>query len=426
MVVPAETHPTPGPPVILQADTRSLTRVVLNTLDEAHVKWSLIRGTAGSGDIDVLVAAADLARAATAIREHGLVRLGGYGRGTHVFFLGLDEATGTYVKFDLVTELAFGPYFEVRTGAAEACLARRQRGDGTWVLAPEDEFWVLLLHCILDKGAFAEKHIRRLGQLAESASLDSPLVRAMPRHVPWAALLENLRASEWQLLTATRRRILRSWWRAAPASVSAARARTIALRLAERPVLAWTWRGLSVALLGPDGSGKSTLAAAMESSSYFPVRRVYMGVWPASDTPQWFGRTALHIASRPFVAWWRYLGALRHQAMGQLVVFDRYVYDALLPPRGSLAWLMRPYLRILSRSCPPPSLVVLLDAPGDVMHARSGEYDPAHLEAERDHYRRHARRIPNAVRVDSDRPREAVLADVMTLIWRHYKGRIGR
>jgi len=181
-----------------------------------------------------------------------------------------------------------------------------------------------------------------------------------------------------------------------------------------------------VALLGPDGAGKSTLAAGIESMFYFPVRRVYMGLWPTSEAPRGPAQAAFQIARRPFTVWWRYVTALRHRAMGRLVVFDRYVYDARLPPRGSLTWLKRPYFQMLSWSCPAPNLVVLLDAPGQVMHARSGEYDPAHLEDERNHYARLAERIPHVVRVDAARPPDVVLADVVGHIWRRYRRRAGR
>ena len=74
-------------------------------------------------------------------------------------------------------------------------------------------------------------------------------------------------------------------------------------------------------------------------------------------------------------------------------------------------------------SCPSPGLVVLLDAPGAVLHARSGEADPAGLEADRRHYARLAEKIPHVVRVDADRPQEAVIADVVNHIWRHVCGR---
>lgn len=406
-----------------QVDSRPLTRTILTALDEAQVRWCLVRGFAGGGDVDVLVAAADLPRAGEVMARHGLLRLRAYGRGTHRFFLGLDEPTGSWVEFDLVTELVFGRHSEIRTGAAQPCLARRRREDGVWVLAPQDEFWALLLHCLLDKGAFAGRHIRRLRRLAPTATLDSPLVDAIPPQVRRGELLDDVRAGQWSALAAGGRTLHRAWWRARPLRVTLAYGRAAGLRLVERPLQAWSRRGAGVALLGPDGSGKSTLASGIASAFYFPVRRVYMGLWPTADAPRTVAVAALHVARRPFTVWRRYLTGVWHRAMGRLVVFDRYVYDALLPPRGSLTWLKRPYFRVLSRSCPRPDLVILLDAPGEVMHSRSGEYDPEHLAAERAQYARLAERLPHAVRVDADRPPEEVLADVVGHIWQHYRDR---
>jgi thymidylate kinase len=422
-------HAETACPAVARADgrgaTRSLSEAVLRALDDVGVRWSFIRGTDGD-DVDLLVAPADLPRVAAVMRAQGLVRLRSYGRGTHNFFLGLDQTTGSWVEFDVVTELAFGRYFAFRTRAAPASLAGRRRTPEGWMLSQPDEFWALLLHCLLDKGTFADRHRRRLERLAPAASLDSPLVRALPAAVPCAELLSAVRRAEWSALAAAGPCIARASWRSRPMASAAAYARGAALRVAERPLQAWSRRGSSVALLGPDGSGKSTLAASIQHAFYFPVRRIYMGLWSTRDAPRGPIQTALAIARRPFVVWRRYLTGVGHRALGRLVVYDRYVYDALLPPRGALQWLKRPYFRMLSRCCPAPSLVILLDAPGEVMHARSGEYDPAHLEAERAHFARITNRAPHVVRVDANRPPEAVLNDAVRHIWRHYADRTHR
>jgi thymidylate kinase len=405
-----------------------LARAVLAGLDDAGVRWCLLRGgpdglTAGD-DLDLLVAMADLARAVAVMEAYGLIRLHSHGRGTHRFYLGLDPVTTTWVELDLVTEIAYGRRFEVRTAAAGECLARRRRQDGVWVLSPGDEFWALLLHCLLDKGAFPAQHVRRLEQLAPGASLDSPLVRALP---PTTAqtLLADWRPSRRAALAA-RRRALLAGWRIHPLGAARRLVGSAALRLVERPLQAWSRRGVSVALLGPDGSGKSTLAAGIQTAFYFPVRRVYMGLWPSSEAPGSAAGQGLRILLRPFTVWRRYLTALRHRTLGRVVVFDRYVYDALLPPRGPLVWLKRPYFALLSRLCPAPNLVLLLDVPGQIMHLRSGEYDAAHLEAEREQYHQLRRRIPHLERVDADRPPDLVLADAIAQIWQHYVRRAAR
>ena len=41
----------------------------------------------------------------------------------------------------------------------------------------------------------------------------------------------------------------------------------------------WPWRGLSVAVMGPDGAGRSTLADAVAAGYGPPARVVYMGLW---------------------------------------------------------------------------------------------------------------------------------------------------
>ena len=103
-------HREPPRPVAPATAPNRLARAVLAGLDEAGVRWCLLRGCPETliapGDLDLLVAPADLARAVAVIRSHDLIRLAGHGRGSHRFFLGLDPATNSWLELDLVTELA--------------------------------------------------------------------------------------------------------------------------------------------------------------------------------------------------------------------------------------------------------------------------------------------------------------------------------
>jgi thymidylate kinase len=409
-----------------------LLRQVLADLDDASVRWCLLRDSPEDrrtdGDVDLLVARADLPRAVTVLTRRQMAPLAAYGRGTHRFFLGLDRGTGSWLKLDIVTELAYGPHFVVRTGAEDDCLAARRREGAAWGLRPEDEFWALLFHCVLDKRAVAGQQAERLGRLARSASLDSPLVAAWPeQNALFAALLTAARAGDWSTVVQEGGRLDQPSRRTARGQTARRLAASVILRTIEQPLQAWSRRGVSVALLGPDGAGKSTLASAIQSSFYFPVRSIYMGLWARREAASSTPRVLLEIALRPFVVWRRYLESVRHRALGRLVVFDRYVYDAMLPPTGPLVWLKRPYFWLLSRMCPAPDLVLVLDVPGNVMHERKAEHDPERLEADREHFRRLLQRLPHAEPVDADRPADVVLTDVLSRIWRRYvdRGRLG-
>jgi thymidylate kinase len=408
-----------------------LLHAVFARLDEASVRWCLLRGGADGArpgeDVDLLVARPDLPRAAAVLTSCGMAPLAAYGRASHRFFLGFDQCNGSWLELDVVTELAYGPHFCVHSGAEDGCLADRRRDGWSWVLEQDDEFWALLLHCVLDKGAVSAPCAERLGRLAGSASLESPLVRAWPERANlFVTLLAAARARDWPAVVAQRVVLLTLWWRTHRLETTRRFVRGALLRTVEQPLQAWGRRGLSVALLGPDGAGKSTLAEGIESSFRFPVRRVYMGLWARRETVSGTRRVVLEVALRPLVIWRRYLGSLSHRARGRLVVFDRYVYDAMLQPTGPFVWLKRPYFRLLSRLCPAPDLVLVLDVPGRIMHGRRPEHDAASLEAEREHVLGLLRRLPNVERVDADRPPEVVLTDVLGRIWQRYAARISR
>jgi thymidylate kinase len=180
-------------------------------------------------------------------------------------------------------------------------------------------------------------------------------------------------------------------------------------------------RGLSVAVLGPDGAGKSTLASSLCAHVPLPSRTIYMGLTGG----------ALHHARRlripgvVFVAsaaiiWGRYLRACYHQARGRMVVFDRYVYDAVAPPAYQQGVLGRLGRRLSRYLCPSPDLVLVLDAPGSVMHRRKGEYDADTLE----HWRQRFLSLQAASRrvtvLDATRPADAVRIDALASLWQRH------
>jgi len=122
----------------------------------------------------------------------------------------------------------------------------------------------------------------------------------------------------------------------------------------------------------------------------------------------------------PFTIWRKSIVAEYHRAHGRLVIFDRYTYDALVPPRGRLLFLKRPYFWFLAHAARAPTLNFLLDAPGELLFARSGEADAAKLERAGAAFRSLAGRIPGLQVIDARQSPEAIRAQVVERIWGEY------
>jgi thymidylate kinase len=412
-----------------------LLREAFAALDRAGVDWCVLRGELGlaypRGDVDLLVSPSDREDALAALRTAGFVRLPAYGRGSHCFLHAYHCPTARWIELDIVTELAYGPAFSLVTGAEDGCLRRRQRAGVVAVLAPDDRFWTLLLHCVLDKRAVETHHAQRLEALAKLALPEGPLASFVAARSPagWSArrILRAARSRDWQALVDLYPHLVRSSTRAHPGSVAARIARQRVLRLAEKPAVWRSRRGLSVALLGPDGAGKTTLAREVAQSFCFPGTTAYMGLWQGEGEARlilW--RACARVLLRPAASVRRYLAARLAQERGRLVVFDRYTYDAYLPPRPPLVRAKRLYFSLLARTCPAPGLLLLLDAPGELLAARKREHSPEELEWQRRHFLGLRRRFPGLQLVDVARPAGDVKADVLDRIWAHYRERTER
>lgn len=394
------------------------------------IHWCVLRMPentfAPDSDIDLLIDSADLDAAAGIAESHRFVRLPGKRLGVHL--ITYDSHTGTWLWLHCVAELGFGPYQGLRGNPSSSLLGRRFPSSPPR-LSPDDEFWVTLAHCLLDRRKVATKHRRRLALLAGQSTTDGAIAHGLdgllPPGVKSGKLLQASRLEDWDALerqipglveTASRQA------RPGPLRRAARLAKSLSSRVRETRLR----RGISVALLGPDGAGKSTLAAGIERTFVFPVRQVYMGLT---------GGMLRHVdrlrvpgvvrVGRLAVIWCRYLLAQYHLVRGRLVVFDRYIYDAEVPTPYPLSLADRVGRWIDGRCCPAPDLILLLDAPGSVMHERKPQYTPETIENWRQHFLRLRQRHPRMQVIDTTRGIDEVRNQATDLIWRHYARRWG-
>ncbi|MEP6953683.1 MAG: hypothetical protein ABI950_06435 [Solirubrobacteraceae bacterium] len=223
-------------------------------------------------------------------------------------------------------------------------------------------------------------------------------------------------------------------------------------------------RGFTVALIGCDGAGKTTVARALERESGLPIRYLYMGVSvdssnralpttrlahaikrargappdtagprePASAAPRAAAgpvrrarrsvRSALRLANRVAEEWYRQLLAASELRRGRIVVFDRHFtadYHAADVTAGDRTLSRRLHGYVLTRLYPQPDLVVLLDAPPEVLYARKGEGTIGSLGRRRAEYMQLGSTLERFAVVDATLPLPVVVRDVTEIVRGH-------
>lgn len=226
----------------------------------------------------------------------------------------------------------------------------------------------------------------------------------------------------------------------------------------------------TVALIGPDGVGKTTLSLALERDPELRVRAVYMGDNPDSanvtlPTTRWWKRRTRQAAAAGHAAngaavvpaaaphaspvrqarhtirktvgfcnriceeTYRAAVARWLVARGSIVVFDRhFLFDyhhTDVASRTPPSFKRRLHGVLMRRIHRQPDLVICLDAPGDVVFARKGEFTPEYLEQRRREYREFGTSVRHFAIVDAQRDAATVLAEVRRAIRAFQEGSHG-
>ncbi len=218
---------------------------------------------------------------------------------------------------------------------------------------------------------------------------------------------------------------------------------------------------ITIALVGGDGSGKSTIARRLAADPSLGVKYIYMGPslesashllpWsrlalrfklarlrrragskPSASTsppsthtleqrerPSSVVRFVLRSANQYVELLYRLAITRKYQRQGFHVVFDRHIlYEISAPSNasGAMAWFRSRYVRLLGRTCPRPSIAVLLLASPQAMLDRKGETSLEYLARRNQGWIEMAARRPELVQVSADADPDEVYASVLELI----------
>jgi thymidylate kinase len=324
--------------------------------------------------------------------------------------------------------------------ASEVLAARRWHPRGFWIPSAAHEFAYYLIKR-LNKRDFNQQHGFKLHQLYEEdgKACDQMIARfwnGLQRTALSRMALSNDWAEMSMRLEAFRREMRRNTAESLPQEIASSPKR--ALHLLSRivhPTGGW------IAFMGPDGCGKSLVidvirqqfAPAFRDIECFHLRPMLLrrkanaeGVVTDPHGQPARGLLA-SIAKVFFFAADYFLGYVFQIApalrLTRLIIFDRYIYDLLVDSKrvryGGPGWL----LRVAACAAPRPDLVILLDAPAEVLWSRKQEVTFDEVVRQRTAYLQVARNLPSTMIVNAAQPLPDVIHDVDCAIIVHFSRR---
>jgi thymidylate kinase len=193
-------------------------------------------------------------------------------------------------------------------------------------------------------------------------------------------------------------------------------------------------RGLTVAVFGADGSGKSTvLEGVLRHIVALRQRRaLYLHFGPGvgrgmggPPVTQPHGRRPRGMVGSTLKLLYYLLDfAVGYslkvwpaRSRGTVVVFDRYYHDILVDPSRYRYGGPQRWPHAIARLIPMPDLIILLDAPPEVLQARKQEVTFSESARARQAYLEMMDQLPGAHVVDAARGLDDVVADVTRLVF---------
>jgi len=223
----------------------------------------------------------------------------------------------------------------------------------------------------------------------------------------------------------------------------------------------------TVTLIGPDGVGKTTVAKELEATFKLPTKYIYMGMnVEASNvmlpTTRWWEtrkkdkgitghdmsrtiiesttsvqnepvgedittpptslrkslvrkiRKSVGLGNRILEEWYRQFVAWTYVKRGVIVIYDRhfiydYYHDDIHPSDQAISLKRKIHGFVLKHTLREPDLLICLDAPGEVVFARKGEFTPEFMEMRRHQYLELQHIVKNCRIIDATEPLETVV-----------------
>ncbi len=202
--------------------------------------------------------------------------------------------------------------------------------------------------------------------------------------------------------------------------------------------------GISIVFLSPDGGGKTTIINAL--NDYFRCMNIFDGVVNYYMRPKLFKNLGHYNKLKPseeektnpnphgkelngklksFIRFIFYNfdyffgGILKiwpQKVTKKLVVFDRYYYDYFVDLKRYQYSFSERIPKVFMFMIPKPELVIILDAPSEVLYYRKQELTLDEIARQRSLYIKISEKIQCATIIDVNRPVEKVIQDIIDKI----------
>lgn len=367
---------------------------------------------------------------------------------SHFFGIASRDTAGnlTILRIDMTSDFRYSisPWLTGRIYFSESEFAQSQIGDDAYTtLAPDMEFGYYLVKRVAKGDLRLEdgEHLTSLYRLAPVNCRQR--IKRFWSDRTIEKLCHAAEAGEWEQIldqtVALRRELLLRTAIARPQDVIAYATHDFA-RLISRFLFP---AGLHVVLLGPDGAGKSSVVKSLAHSlaplfngvtvRHFAPRLARKYVYGASVTQPHAQKPRSKFLSLIKAGYWFGDFTLGHWfqtrpdlVRGRLVLFDRHLLDAFVDPRryryNGPNWI----ISLLWLAVPKPDLIILLDAPAEVLHQRKQELSVEESKRQRIAYRYLVEQLPNGNIVDASRPLPEVVATIEDIVIRYMARRTAR